>query len=225
MTKTPKSKPSTAPAPQEKKRDVLNIVAASASDLDAATARTLVRPEVGAAATIERWQPKTHDVNELVRVLDAQVQAVHQGDMRRAEAMLVAQAHTLNEVFNNLMRRAVNQQYLKQWETYMRVGMKAQNQCRMTLETLAELKNPRPVAFVRQANISNGPQQVNNGPISPPVHAGAPTPAGETDLQPNRLLETSDVERLDAGAQGASGRTHQDLATVGAVDRSDHCSR
>jgi hypothetical protein len=31
----------------------------------------------------------------------------------------------------------------------------------MTLETLATIKNP-PVVFARQANIAQGPQQVNN---------------------------------------------------------------
>jgi hypothetical protein len=36
--------------------------------------------------------------------------------------------------------------------TYLRLGLKAQSQCRATLETLAAIKNPRPVAFVQQAN-------------------------------------------------------------------------
>jgi hypothetical protein len=44
----------------------------------------------------------------------------------------------------------------------MRVALKAQNQCRMTLETLATVTNPR-VVYAKQANIANGPQQVNNG--------------------------------------------------------------
>lgn len=44
---------------------------------------------------------------------------------------------------------------------------KCSTQCRATLETLAEIKNPRPVVFVRQANIANGPQQVNNGSTRP----------------------------------------------------------
>jgi len=46
--------------------------------------------------------------------------------------------------------------------------MKAQNQCRMTLETLAAIKKP-PVVFARQANINqgNGNQQVKNGTPAP----------------------------------------------------------
>jgi hypothetical protein len=34
-----------------------------------------------------------------------------------------------------------------------------------TIETLAELKNPRQVAFVNQANLAGGHQQVNNGAL------------------------------------------------------------
>lgn len=45
----------------------------------------------------------------------------------------------------------------------MRIALKAQNQCRATIQTLNEVKNPRSVAYVQQANISNGHQQVNNG--------------------------------------------------------------
>lgn len=55
------------------------------------------------------------------------------------------------------------QEYLKQFQAYLGLALKAQAQCRATLEALAEIKNPRPMAFVKQANISGGPQQVNNG--------------------------------------------------------------
>jgi hypothetical protein len=43
-------------------------------------------------------------------------------------------------------------------EAYLRLGLKAQSQSRATLETLSRIKNPQPVAFVRQANIAHGPQ-------------------------------------------------------------------
>ena len=78
--------------------------------------------------------------------------------------MLIAQAHTLDELFNHLARRARHNlgEYLIAGETYLRLALKAQSQCRATLETLAQIKNPPSVAFVKQANIANGPQQVNN---------------------------------------------------------------
>ena len=66
----------------------------------------------------------------------------------------------------------------------MRMAMKAQNQCRMTLETLATIKNP-PVVFARQANINNGgQQQVNNGvkPAAALPGADQQTPGVHRDL-------------------------------------------
>jgi hypothetical protein len=61
----------------------------------------------------------------------------------------------------------------------MRLALRAQGQCRATLETLAAIKNP-PVVFARQANINNGgQQQVNNAP------APTDTPASS---QPGAIL-------------------------------------
>jgi hypothetical protein len=44
-------------------------------------------------------------------------------------------------------------QYLDATDKFMRLALKAQSQCRTTVEALGELKNPQPVAFVKQANI------------------------------------------------------------------------
>ena len=55
---------------------------------------------------------------------------------------------------------------------YLRLALKAQSQCRATLATLAAVKNPQPVAFVRQANIAHGPQQVNNAAAAEASRAG-----------------------------------------------------
>lgn len=58
-----------------------------------------------------------------------------------------------------------------------RLALKAQAQGVRTLEVLGALKNPQPVAFVKQANIAHGPQQVNNG-------ATEPLPARESEKAP-----------------------------------------
>lgn len=228
---TAKAKDTQAPAPAAgyKNGSIHVAVAPGSTDADfaVAVARTLTQPETSAASVIENWQKDTHDVNALAAELTKQVEAVNGGDLRRAEGLLIAQAHTLDNIFANLARRATAQQYLPQWEAYMRVAMKAQNQCRMTLETLATIKNP-PVLFARQANINNGgQQQVNNGP--PQAENSAQTRAnahaGETHSEPSKLLEATDVERLDTGAQGAAGAAHQDVEAVGARKRPQDRSR
>jgi hypothetical protein len=49
---------------------------------------------------------------------------------------------------------------MAQTEVRLRLALKAQTQCRATVETLATMKNP--VVFAKQANIAHGPQQINN---------------------------------------------------------------
>jgi hypothetical protein len=74
----------------------------------------------------------------------------------------------------------------------LRLALKAQSQCRATLETLAVIKNPPQLSFVRQANIGHA-VRVNNGP---PI-AALPG-AGENENHPSKLLEAPHVERLDS---------------------------
>lgn len=111
------------------------------------------------------------DLSELLISLKEETGRVQGGDMKPIEAMLYGQAVALETMFTSLSRRAMSQEYLKQFNAYMALALKAQAQCRATLEALAEVKNPRPVAFVKQANIAQGPQQVNNGTV-PVAHAG-----------------------------------------------------
>lgn len=77
--------------------------------------------------------------------------------------MLNAQVNALNAIFAELSRRAALNmgEYPAATERYLRLAFKAQSHCRATVETLAAIKNP-PTVFAKQANIANGPQQVNN---------------------------------------------------------------
>jgi hypothetical protein len=109
--------------------------------------------------------------------------------MSRVEAMLITQALTLEDVFANTVRQAMTQTQIQPMEAMMRMALRAQNQCRATLETLATIKNPT-VVIARQANFSTGHQQVNN----------APTHAGKIENKPNELLEVTNHERLDIRA-------------------------
>ena len=109
------------------------------------------------------------------------------------------------------------QEHLLQFETHFRLALKAQSQCRATLETLAVIKNPPNVAFVRQANIANGPQQVNNAP--PPVGEGSR--ARKTENLQNKLLGAQNGERLDTGTASTAIGVDSHLETVGAIDRAE----
>src|SRR4029450_418523 len=127
----------------------------------------------------------------------------------QVEAMLTAQAVALNAVFVNLAHRAHLSQTLEQEQHYLKLAFKAQSQCRMTLESIAVLKNP-PV-FARQANIARQ-QVVNNGTITPP------TRTREIQDAPKELLE-GDGERLDGREACQTGEGDPRRGTVGAINR------
>jgi hypothetical protein len=121
-------------------------------------------------------------------------------------------------MFVELARRAgLNMgEHLNAAEIYLRAALKAQAQSRATIEALAEIKSPRAVAFVKQANIAAGPQQVNNG--APASHAHA----GEIPKSANELLEDATHEqqqRMVPGAQAAPARGDTTLEAVGAIHR------
>jgi hypothetical protein len=145
----------------------------------------VLSPTIQSAVAIEAWSKfaGTVDLAELVDDLRERVKKVQGGDMQPVEAMLMGQAMTLETIFTSLARRATSQEYLKQFQAYLGMALKAQAQCRATLEALAEIKNPRPVAFVKQANISGGHQQVNNG-MQPAQQAGSVQGVGGVESLP-----------------------------------------
>ena len=190
-----------------------------------ALAHTLLQPTVQAACTLMEFNKAFGEmaINTLVADLNKQCHRASEGDLARTEALLIAQAHTLDALFNNLARRAALNmgQYMNATETYLRLALKAQGQCRATLETLAMIKNPQPVAFVRQANIAHGPQQVNNIPAQP----GESSRARESENQQNKSLEAQSGERLEFGKADAARETDSSLETVGALHGPKDCSR
>lgn len=223
-TKAQIAKPSVQKKPVDKSAVV--IKANCPDEVDLVTAQTLTRPEIGAAAIMEKWSPNTYDVNVLADELAAQVKAVNQGDMQRTEGILLTQAQALDAIFVNLMRRSMNQTTMLHWEAYMRMGMKAQSQCRATLQVLADIKNPRPVAFVKQANINNGGnQQVNNGLQAESMHS--PAPARENENGKTKLLEgvSNGSTYMDAGTTPATGNSDKTLEPLEIVNGAEKHTR
>jgi hypothetical protein len=155
----------------------------------------------------------TPELNALAISLHKTTEKMLDGDMQHCEAMLLGQAHALQAIFVSLSRRAAKQEYLNNYEIFLRMALKAQSQCRATLQTLAEMKNPRAVAFVKQANIAHGPQQINNGTLA--------SRAEEHENQQTQLLETTNGERMDTGAAGAASGVDPAMATVGKIDRAE----
>lgn len=160
------------------------------------------------------------DLLELQEQLRQQCIKVKDGDLDRAGSMLISQAQSLDVIFNRLALDAHANLYrnggLDHAERFLRLALKAQNQCRNTLATLVEIKSPR--VFAPQTNIAHGPQQVNNNP--------APTlSVKQIENRQTELLEHDHGQRLDTATATTTGRRHKALATVEAIDRPAHAAR
>ena len=175
--------------------------------------RNVILPVNGNAVTIKSFSPKYGDnvpLMGLVNALRGQAEKIHGGDLKRAETMLIAQAHTLDSIFNCLAQRAALNlgEYINAADIYLRLALKAQSQCRTTLESLAAIKNP-PIIYAKQANFAAGPQQVNNG---------LPAQAGENKIPQNKLLEQKPNEWLDTGTTNMPSQVDKELEAVEAFD-------
>lgn len=178
-------------------------------------------PLFGGAALSTTFTKSTFGATDLTATYEGLIdraKAVRGNKLGSAEDMLTAQAAALNAMFLELARRsgANMGEYIQAAETYMRLALKAQAQCRATLETLANIKNP-PVVYARQANIANGPQQVNN--------SVGTSPASNEASPPNELLETEHGKRLEPGTEGKAIGGNPALEAVGAIDRTANSER
>jgi hypothetical protein len=136
---------------------------------------------------------------------------VSKGNLQRPEALLMAQSTTLDTIFQDLTQLAYkHMNQLDAAERLLRLAFRAQTQSRATVETLGNMKNP-PMVFARQANLTTGPQQVNNGIALPPAGANS----GRNEL----LLEQTHAKTLDPITAGSPGRSNPKVAAVAKLNR------
>lgn len=181
-------------------------------------AALVISPELAACRVINGAEKKSGigddiDVPLLMEQLRNSAVVVNRGDLTQAEAMLMNQATALQSLFARLAERGMGCDLAPAFEANMRMALRAQSQCRATLETLATIKNP-PIIYARQANVTTGPQQINNG-------TAATSQAREIENQQSKLLEAHNGEWLDTGAAGAAVGTDKAMATVGEIDRAE----
>jgi hypothetical protein len=145
------------------------------------------------------------DFQANMKVLERATKQIKSGDLSKIEEMYISQATALEVMFAGLARRAKAQDKLLQYETHMRLALKAQNQCRATLQALVQLKQPASTQFIQQANIAQGHQQVNNL-------------AGKNITPQNELLEDS-YAQLDSGTTPKTEGIDTTLEALETIDR------
>ena len=192
-----------------------------------ALARTALRPAINGAVVVKAYQGnllgKDVDLSELVQGLSDSCKRVNDGDLSTLEAMLISQATALQTVFTSLVCRAQVQTQQRHLEAFMGLAFKAQAQSRATISALVDLKNPRQATFVKQANIANGPQQVNNrAGADGSAHVHGHAHAEKSAPEQNKLLEADHGQpggRMDTRAAQAAKQGNQAVETMESVYR------
>lgn len=213
--KTQKSKPTKPTKPTKYQSQTLKIKQEKGKSDERFMAEVAMKPSPSHVITANIFAEGTLgkvDLTESLLVMEEEIKKVQSGDLSGLEATLTAQAITLDKIFIEMARRAASNmgQYRDTMAVYMKLALKAQSQCRTTLQTLAEIKNPQPFNIVKQANIANGPQQINNGvPASD-------SRAEKIQNQPNELLEVQHgSQTLDEGTARKTISQDQAMATLG----------
>jgi len=177
---------------------------------DEAIAEKILQPSALSSAVIESYkdniQGDSLDFVLALGILEGEVSKVQSGDLTKIEEMLLSQAVALELMFTSLARRAKAQEQLLQYETHMRFALKAQNQSRATLQALIQLKQPSQTTFVKQANIAQGHQQVNNLP--------------EKNITPQNELLRGKHAKLDSRATPTTEGVN---STLEAMDKINRC--
>lgn len=160
-------------------------------------AKAATKASINAVLVVNAFQGnimgKDVDLGELVTEMQGKFEKVKDGDLSTLEAMLVGQATALQTMFTSLTMKAANQEYLKNYQSFMMLALKAQAQSRATISALVDLKYPKQAAtFVKQANIAQGHQQVNNTYATASAHTTIPA------SEPIQTLENNPSPALSA---------------------------
>jgi hypothetical protein len=133
----------------------------------AAVARTMLEPDVRHGIVASNFAKKIIVTDAMSGLMDhadhvtAMGDKAAAGDLEMASRMLAAQAVTLDNMFTELARRAALNMadYPDAMDRYGRLALKAQGNCRATLDTLAKLHQPREQT-VRHVHVNDGGQAI-----------------------------------------------------------------
>ena len=208
--RTPKATRATAEDPARK---------AEAADDEMNTARVMQNGQCNAAVvkTYLHFVNDGSNVKALSQVSMKDAAAIGSGDLSSLEHMLLTQATALQAMFVDLALRAKRQDRFDGIQIMTTLALKCAAQSRQAVTALAELRMPKSVMFAKQANVSSGPQQINNGVVA----QASPARAEEIQSRPNELSGANHGLLENTRTSCSAGGADPHLATVGALDRAE----
>jgi hypothetical protein len=163
--KANKSKPAAKAKPEG--GNVLEVDAKDGEERELLMARIALEPGTRHAAVSSNFAAGIFSDNHQTPIKsgvtvmgDAMAQA-RAGDKALASNLLAAQAMALDSMFTELARRSAANlgHYIDAADRYMRLALKAQSNCRATLEALAKLHQPREQT-VKHVHVNEGGQAI-----------------------------------------------------------------
>ncbi|MBT7436881.1 MAG: hypothetical protein HN791_12655 [Gammaproteobacteria bacterium] len=148
-------------------------------------------------------------LTDAMATVSGQVKA---GNLSSLEDMLVCQTYSLQHLFMTMAIKINGTTNADHIELLSKLALKAQNQCRTTIATLSEMKNPKRAMFVKQLNQANQMQVNNSKDSDSEIQKKTSNPA-------NELLEQTDGERLDTRTTGETIGDDDAVKAVAEINR------
>lgn len=161
----------------------------------------------GAIASIMDSGNNTKAVDAAKDGVEETLSKVRSGNLEDLESILVNQVYVLNGLFNQLVIQgkaslsdpAVMQSLPNHPKTMLNVALKAQTQCRATVQTINDLKNPKKTTFIKN--------QLNNVKM---------------ELE-ERIEQLEDTEhgskKLDRGTEGTAISINPEVEALEVINR------
>ena len=191
--------------PPNGERINLNLLGVASPSFGAAHTLNLLINRSPVAATSEQTL-------QIQKAIESQTQALMDDEVTAVAEILYGQVAILNTTFNQYMNLATVSANTPYFGTFFDAAMKAQEQSRKTLQTLHDIKNPKPrTVFIKNAIA----QQINQ----------LVTKTEELHKQ----LEAKPHAKVDFGSTEIAERTHEVInlpaASVGTIDGAKKCGR
>lgn len=154
------------------------------------------------------------DSKELLGEIFKQADEINKGDLSQIERFLYAQAIALDAMFDRMLAQMGGSDFTPQVQLFGQLALKAQAQCRATLATLAQIKSPDQITFIKQLiQQQNNAIQVNNAGTQP-------TETKKIEKLANELLSEVSHATLEQGRSKEAISTDPEMASLEKVYRS-----
>ena len=88
----------------------------------------------------------------LARTVQESREMIARGDYSEVEEQLIRQAVVLENMFQIYFEKTINTEYHESQRIFGQLALKAQSQCRKTLQALLEVSAPKQLTFIKQQN-------------------------------------------------------------------------